>query len=302
MSEFPEIGEKLPEGSEEESQRARFLKITVDRLRFLQWYRPYRRWWIQGRKSSPSNQDTPKKELEPAPVWLNAAEPAAPNIEIDSDPDIGEVDTGVRPAGYQAEDRQIYAEYASQSGRERTNKVKQILIHQVFRRQWATRLACEELTEEEREWLAGNYRSFGLDPRNVLDGPTEIAHIQLCSVHSESYRVMAEKVSKGYQFNIKHDWEDENGRTVQPFTHADRPLTVQQLVRLIDESSVQGDIFAEGGLMLGNWESALEGDSPEEAVRFAWIDSAFYPGLTQYYEAVAETWVAERTVDEDDDD
>ncbi len=48
MSRFPEIGEKLPEGSEEERERARFLKITVDHLRFLQWYRPYREWWIQG--------------------------------------------------------------------------------------------------------------------------------------------------------------------------------------------------------------------------------------------------------------
>ena len=77
-------------------------------------------------------------------------------------------------------------------------------------------------------------------------------------------------------------------------------MTVQQLVRLIDQSYVQDDIFAEGGLMLGNWESALEAGSPEEAVRFAWIDSAFYPELTQYYEAVAETWIAARTVDEDD--
>ena len=55
MSEFPEIGEKLPEGSKEERERARFLKVTVEELRFLQWYGPYREWWIRGKKSSPSD-------------------------------------------------------------------------------------------------------------------------------------------------------------------------------------------------------------------------------------------------------
>ena len=45
MSKFPKIGEKLPEGSKHERQRARFLGITIERLRFLQWHQPYRRWW-----------------------------------------------------------------------------------------------------------------------------------------------------------------------------------------------------------------------------------------------------------------
>ncbi len=62
MSEFPEIGEKLPEGSEHERERAKFLGITLKRLRFLQWYQPWRRWqrekWeqeLERRKSSPSD-------------------------------------------------------------------------------------------------------------------------------------------------------------------------------------------------------------------------------------------------------
>ena len=356
---------KLPE--EYERHRARFLGITVERIKFLQWYLPLKRWQHRGEVPAPSDESSPKppvkrssgttmfpyddseigrrraqaaidrvaevgrkagleaqqrirelplkeglpvepinvsprdppeKEPEQFPVWLDATESVAPNVELTADLNVGEVGMGVQPADYRAEDRSIYAEYGSQSGRERTDKVRQILIHQVFQRQWATRLVYEEFSEEEREWLAGIRQYSGLDPAKVLDGPTEIAHIQLCSVHGESYRIMAERVAKGYQFNIKYVWEDEH--IVQPFTHADRPLTVRQLVRLIDGSYIQGDIFAEGGLMLGNWESALEASSPEEAVRFAWIDSAFYPGLTQYYEAVAETWVAERTVDEDD--
>ena len=49
---------KLPE--EHERHRARFLGITVERIKFLQWYLPLKRWQHRGELPAPSD-DTSQK-------------------------------------------------------------------------------------------------------------------------------------------------------------------------------------------------------------------------------------------------
>ena len=50
------IEERLPE--EYERHRARFLGITVERIKFLQWYLPLKRWQHRGEVPAPSDESS----------------------------------------------------------------------------------------------------------------------------------------------------------------------------------------------------------------------------------------------------
>jgi len=77
-----------------------------------------------------------------------------------------------------------------------------------------------------------------------------------------------------------------------PFDRSEEPLTLEEMVKLIDGSFIPGDIYS-GGLVISNWQCSFDSDHDLElAMQFVSTSSNFYPQLEAYYETVAEEWKA----------
>ena len=207
--------------------------------------------------------------------------------------DLPSIDYDFRPKEYTECDRSIYSEYSCLDGDERINKVRRILIRQGPRRQWANQLACEELSESHRDWLGSATSYIGLDPIRELKQSPVIAVIQLRSTLSDSYWISAEKTETGYQCKINHDLNDSP--VIQPFFEKKEPLTLLELITLIDESYIEGDVYGSRGLVKGMWECCLSegGEVPEKAVASTVVESIFYPNLERHYEEEGRRFVEE---------
>ena len=71
-------------------------------------------------------------------------------------------------------------------------------------------------------------------------------------------------------------------------------MSLGGLVKFIDGSR-HPEEEAEGGLLVCHWEYLFScGDSPDEAVDFASIQSAWYPELAAYYEQEAIDWCEQK--------
>ena len=49
---------------EYERHRARFMGVTVERIKFLQWYLPWKRWQHRGEIPAPSDESSPKPPVK----------------------------------------------------------------------------------------------------------------------------------------------------------------------------------------------------------------------------------------------
>lgn len=87
---------------------------------------------------------------------------------------------------------------------------------------------------------------------------------------------------------------------VTPFERSALPLTMSELVGLIDGTEISGDIYS-GGLVKANWECGYaEDNDTDAAIDFVSLSSPFYPKLAVYYQSVAEEWALEYN-DEDNE-
>ncbi len=151
---------------------------------------------------------------------------------------------------------------------------------------------AEQLDPHDREmWTRLSLANWGgeflppMKPREI-----EIARVELLSATGDVYSVRA----RSFRGKVRYRVVDENdGEFVLPFDRSDGPLTVRELVRLLEETRFDG--ADEPGLVRPFWEQQVEyGGAPEEAVRFATVRSVLYePRVTQVYEDLARTFVEE---------
>jgi len=166
-------------------------------------------------------------------------------------------------------------------------------------------LARETLDDEERRYwglvhphcMGGEY----LPQLGVED--VEIARISLASTTGDQISIRASHAGEKIRYEVcdEYEWTYELA-----FTESEQPLTLAELIALIDGSKNREE-EQPGGLLVCHWENMISwGHGPDEAVDFAWIQSAWYLELANYYEQVADNWRAqkesEREPDDDDED
>ncbi|WJW75556.1 hypothetical protein QVG61_00245 [Thiohalobacter sp. IOR34] len=204
---------------------------------------------------------------------------------------IHDIDLSYRPATYWPEALTQEQLISRISGKVRQDIAREILQTEGFPG-LTPFLAREELPEDEKQaWgrihpdlMGGEY----LPP--LLDGEVEIAHVSLASTTSDQISIRARREDDVIIYRIVNEYEEE-GFVYQPlFDRSDEPLTLGELVRLLDGSEIQGDIFS-GGVIRAHWEQCIEFDPDvDAALQFVSAHSCFYPQLADYYEGVGEEW------------
>lgn len=214
----------------------------------------------------------------------------------------GEIDYGWRPKSYEAEERTANNAVSHLQGHERVNAVRNILRDDRQPRQWKIFFAIEELDEMEASW-AGVSRPLRERP-DYSTVQIEIARISWASVHGDSCSITAQKVPEGLEYTVTTDifaGEAIQPEIYQPLSSRGGTLTLGELIELIDGSYIEGDAYARGGLVKGNWEMNLEVGGSKDALAGVQIDSAYYPDLVEHYNREGNLWLAERT-DPDDEE
>jgi hypothetical protein len=126
----------------------------------------------------------------------------------------------------------------------------------------------------------------------LADEPEEwvvIASVELESTLSEVIVVRAEPDPGGIRYSVVDEHESEF--IVAPETSTE-PLTMGELVELIDGARVRGEETLGPGLVEPYLEYHLELDVPAEELRgFVSVVSQFYPQLESYHRGRTEAWV-----------
>ena len=160
-------------------------------------------------------------------------------------------------------------------------------------------LARETLNDEElRDWglvhpdcMGGEY----LPQMGV--GDVEVARISLASTTSDQISIRASHAGERIRYAVLDEYESKYELAV---TESEQPLSLAELIQLIDGSKYCEEEQA-GGILVCHWESMIGwGYDTDEAVAFAWIQSAWYPELTAYYEQVASNWCEQKQQELDD--
>jgi len=152
----------------------------------------------------------------------------------------------------------------------------------------------EKLSAEERnEW--GTYGPWCLGGEylpGLFEGEVEIARISLKSTTSDQISVRAKQEGNLIRYRIVGEYEEEEGPGyVLCIESTEEPLTLGELMVLINSASVAGDIYP-GGILGSNWLMMRDsGYRSEEIIDFLSLSSAFYPEIGRCYRELAETWV-----------
>ena len=177
-------------------------------------------------------------------------------------------------------------------GESRRNIARNILAEEGFAGLNAF-LAREELAEDERASWGGLHPAFmGGEylPRLSL-GEVEIARISLASVTSDQISIRAIHAGDKIQYAIHDEYQSEYELA---FEDSRQPLTLAELIEFIDGSR-HWDEQCPGGLLFSHCEYDYSGCGDiEQAVGFAWISSAWYPQLSDWYEKKGDEWSARK--------
>lgn len=144
-----------------------------------------------------------------------------------------------------------------------------------------------------------------LHPRNLggeflpdpETGEAEIARIELASVTGDVCQVRARRGEGNcIHYRVVDEYWDEGVRYLVSQETSDEPLTLGELIELIDTSERGDEVYA-GGLVDSHraylFQEEAWIDGPAEIAFFATVTSAFYPMLSEYYTARSEAWLAE---------
>jgi len=148
-------------------------------------------------------------------------------------------------------------------------------------------------------WRPTSYSDFNRLPASVylpdyLPGEVEIARIMIESILEDIISIRARWRSGRYRYRVV----DEHGVWVELCRKSSmKPLTLGQLIDLIQGSNQVGDPYAGNGLLEGLWNcSWSEGGSSEleDAVNFAHVKSDYYSELSAWYQERGRQWRIER--------
>jgi hypothetical protein len=207
-------------------------------------------------------------------------------------PDVEEVegiDLDFTPAGYFAF-RDLHLALPSDiKGQARRTLARQLAAEG---RELPRDLAAPELSAEDRQmWGAIHPALMGgehLPP--MKRDEVEIARISLKSVTGDQISVRARRQSDRVVYSIVDEYEGENGDyELHPKTSG-KPLSMRQLIELLDRACERG-----GAVMSPVVWQVEDGTSSIDDMRgFVTVESDFYPDLGAYYEARFERYFAER--------
>jgi hypothetical protein len=158
-----------------------------------------------------------------------------------------------------------------------------------------------DLTEEEREMWGRMHPSHmgGEYLPAMLPGEVEIANIALLSVTGDVIQVRARPLEGGIAFRVVDEYEAEGSEYAIEPERAGQPLSMGELVDLID-SADPGEQPYGLGLVEPPLVANLEGCDPDDLAGFVTVTSAFYPQLGAYYEARANAVLDEARLREDE--
>ena len=179
-------------------------------------------------------------------------------------------------------------------GKERQDIARSILNNEGFAGLTAF-IAGEELNEEERQAWGNIHPMFmgGEHLPSLDEGEVEIVRISLQSTIGDQISIRAKQQNGMIVYRVASEHDDNEDMRYQiPFDRSEEPLTLEEMVKLIDGSFIPGDIYS-GGLVISNWQCSFDSDHDLElAMQFVSTSSNFYPQLEAYYETVAKEWKA----------
>lgn len=157
----------------------------------------------------------------------------------------------------------------------------------------------DELSDDERLLTTTIHPSFmgGEYLPTYLPGEVEIARVALASVMWDVMCILARVGSDGliYYRIVDEYQEDEEGRYIYDPKSSQLPLTLGEIVSLMDNAVLKED-YNLGYKGLTFWrEHNYDIIGPgkielEELVNFVTVSSFFYPGLELWYEIEAAEW------------
>jgi len=147
----------------------------------------------------------------------------------------------------------------------------------------------DELGEEQRSRLGQIHPTFmgGEYLPDYAEREVEIARIELESTTADVISIRAKKDGERIAYSIVDEYETEF--SVSPM-HSDKPLTLFELVGLIDAGKEEGSLAT--CYTVGNYR----GDSLEDldAIKsFTRVESVFYSQLNLHYERLIDLWYKE---------
>lgn len=147
---------------------------------------------------------------------------------------------------------------------------------------------AELLPDEDRRFLGSLHpKAMGgeflprLQPREV-----EIARIELhASVLADVIRVVARPTRRGIRYVVQDEYMDESGPYKQPFQYKQRPLSLGELIDLIDSSDREDQHEFGWGLVLPFFQSCIDYKfvAPEAIPSIVEVTSGYYPQLRDHY-------------------
>jgi hypothetical protein len=149
----------------------------------------------------------------------------------------------------------------------------------------------DELSEEQRSSLGKIHPTFmgGEYLPRYVEGEVEIARIELESTTADVISIRAKKQGRRIAFSIDDEYETEFN--ILP-THSDKPITLFELVGLIDGATEEGSL----GLYYAQMNYEGGGRSIEwldDMRNFTRVGSVFYPQLNLHYEKLLDLWYEE---------
>jgi hypothetical protein len=122
-----------------------------------------------------------------------------------------------------------------------------------------------------------------------LSNETEIARISLESTTADQITVRAQRLPDGIAYRIVDEYEDMSPDYECHPSRSQVPLTLAELIALIDGS------VTDGGAALSHLYSNVEnsGEDPWELRNFVRVHSEFYREIGAYYDRRVAAWFAE---------
>jgi len=201
------------------------------------------------------------------------------------------IDYGFRPESYWADNDPLQAILRNVKGESRRQMICDYAAEHRLE-ELDTELLRDEVDEVTRKRMGSIHPSFmgGEYLPGYLLGEVEIARICLRSTTADVITVRARPTANG---QIAYRVEDEyEARFKLPFNTSKYPLTLANLIQLLDDGTLDDSGFPDGGLSLGYNNLNVEYSGHQELRDFTRIESNFYRNLEKHYDHVFNEWVA----------
>jgi hypothetical protein len=152
-------------------------------------------------------------------------------------------------------------------------------------------LLRDEIGDDARKRLGAIHPSFmgGEYLPGYFPFEVQIARICLESTTSDVISLRAHPTGKAIAYRVVDEYD---GVFVLPIPESERPLTLAELIRQLDEGQMKNDCFPNGGLSLGYNNLNADASDRERLRYFTSISSDVYTQLNAHYERVFDDWVA----------